>query len=587
MFDFFDVYQNRLMFSRGFVLLAAFIILSCGIYYRRKVFLSIKGFFFEKAHPVNLSIFRIVLFAVILSLLHNSYFEFFCQMSKGLEFPVVGMGWLVRFMPFIREWAEVIFRLSQIFCITAMIGLFTRFSIGMMVLLGFIVLGMRNMLGDTYHINHVVLFSMILAVSRSGDFLSCDALMAAWRNADRGKMVPVKRSHSYCLPLRFVGLLIGIIYFFPGFWKIWRLGFDWALTDAVKYLFHWIWSMHKDWVPFFRIDRYPLLYRMSALATIVFEMSFVFLIFSKRLRYLAVGMGIIVHYLLNMFLRVSFYHLQLCYVVFFNWYKIFQYIGVRIFKDDAYLYYNGNNKRHLRIVAMLQSIDLLGRIQYLDKNTNESISFAVGQQCWQGFSVYRMIFFRMPALWWLMPFLYLLSILNNEKPANHDTTRTHEYDSARYIIEPLHNMRDRVNIISICSVGIILVLVMNLFGIKQIVKGWPFACYPTFAYNFKGHITRIEISGFDEHGIEQDVPFDVSSMWIYILFKTILQIPDEDQQNIRLTALWERIIENDPQFRNYKTIRFYKVKESTDPDIMNRQIISKKALFQLNDYNPL
>ena len=44
-------------------------------------------------------------------------------------------------------------------------------------------------------------------------------LVAAWKRANRGVTDPPGPSRTYALPIRFVWLLMGLIYFFPGFWN--------------------------------------------------------------------------------------------------------------------------------------------------------------------------------------------------------------------------------------------------------------------------------------------------------------------------------------------------------------------------------
>ena len=85
------------------------------------------------------------------------------------------------------------------------------------------------------------------------------------------------------MPLRFVQLLLGLIYFFPGFWKVWWGGLDWVLSENLKFQMYLKWMEVSSWTPFFRLDQYPLLYKSAAIAAVAFELSFIFLIFLPRL----------------------------------------------------------------------------------------------------------------------------------------------------------------------------------------------------------------------------------------------------------------------------------------------------------------
>jgi len=77
------------------------------------------------------------------------------------------------------------------------------------------------------------------------------------------------------------------------------------------------------WLPLFRIDQYPLLYKLSALLTVLFEISFLFLIFIPRLRIVAIVGGLLFHNITNALMSISFWTLQICYVVFIDWYYIY------------------------------------------------------------------------------------------------------------------------------------------------------------------------------------------------------------------------------------------------------------------------
>src|SRR3989442_9968884 len=90
---------------------------------------------------------------------------------------------------------------------------------------------------------------------------------------------PPVSSIAYALPLRFVWLLMGVIYFSAGFWKIWTGGYQWAWSDNPRNIMYNKWMELSGWVPVFRVDHYPMLYKVSGVCTLVFELSFILLIF--------------------------------------------------------------------------------------------------------------------------------------------------------------------------------------------------------------------------------------------------------------------------------------------------------------------
>jgi len=117
-------------------------------------------------------------------------------------------------------------------------------------------------------------------------------------------------------------LLMGVAYFFPGFWKIWRSGFDWFLGDAPFNQIHLKWHMIGNWMPAFRLDQHPWLVHAGALGTILFELSFIFLIFGRRTIWLAAVAGVTFHTTLDVLMRHGFETLRNCYLVFVPWHGI-------------------------------------------------------------------------------------------------------------------------------------------------------------------------------------------------------------------------------------------------------------------------
>jgi len=229
------------------------------------------------------------------------------------------------FLPINELWMTTAILLFQTFCFLACIGLFTRFSSIMALILGFYVLGAPQYLGKLNHYHHLFWFLAILAMSRSGDSLSIDRLIKCWKLKSHNYFLEHTPSTIYSLPLRFIWILIGVLYFFPGFWKIWGSGLDWILSGHLKNYMYFKW-MSYNYIPPFRIDQYPLLIKFSAGMVVLFELSFIFLIFSSRLRYLAVLGGFIFHKMTQIFLNIYFKSLIICYIAFIDWQKIWYWL---------------------------------------------------------------------------------------------------------------------------------------------------------------------------------------------------------------------------------------------------------------------
>jgi len=231
--------------------------------------------------------------------------------------------------PINELWMTTAIWLFRVFCLLACMGLFTRFSSIMAVFLGFYVMGAPQYLGKLNHYHHMFWFLAVLATSRCGDSLSIDRLLTCWKTKSKNYFLEHTPSVVYSLPLRFIWILMGILYFFPGVWKIWGGGLDWILSDHLKNYMYYKW-MSYDFIPSFRIDQYPLLLKISAGSVILFELSFVFLIFSSRLRYLAVLGGLFFHTMTSVFLNIFFKSLVIFYIAFFDWQKIWYWVEKNI-----------------------------------------------------------------------------------------------------------------------------------------------------------------------------------------------------------------------------------------------------------------
>jgi len=145
-------------------------------------------------------------------------------------------------------------------------------------------LAIPQLYGKLNHDHHVLWFAALLAVSPCADVLAVDAIPAARRRADGGGVRPPGPSRAYALPIRIIWVLLGLIYLFPGFWKVWSTGFTWISSENLRQHMFLKWHEFDDWTPMLRIDEMPLLLLLGALGTVVFELSFLALVLSSRLR---------------------------------------------------------------------------------------------------------------------------------------------------------------------------------------------------------------------------------------------------------------------------------------------------------------
>ena len=302
----------KLKYQIAIVGISVLFILAIALVRNRRAPKLITAFFESEGPPINLAVFRIVFFVALACSFSVSNIEWFSSLPTELRFPPPGLHWLSTYLPINNTLAWTASVLLLFFCFTAAIGLFTRTSAFACLVLGVYVLGIPQFYGKINHNHHLLWFTAILALSPCADVLSLDAIRSAWFRADSGVTDPPGPAQSYALPLRFIWLTMGAIYFSAGFWKVWTGGYQWAFSDNPRNMMYNKWMEFGVWRPFFRVDQHPLLYQMSAMATIVFELSFIVIIFLPAIRFLVVLAGLGFHNMTNLILRIPFWELQVC-----------------------------------------------------------------------------------------------------------------------------------------------------------------------------------------------------------------------------------------------------------------------------------
>lgn len=283
--------------------------------------LRLKPFFSHVDSAKNLAIFRIIFFGFFL--LGSVYYipqlwqttVGFAELPTSSRVDLPLMSWYPKVVPFTKTWITLAIGLFGISTLAATIGYRTRLFIPLFVISAFYLLGIPNFYGKVNHNHDILWISAILAFSPCNHAYSLDVFLGRVRIDD------VNRPHKiYAQALRLIWILIGIMYFFPGFWKMWSCGLDWALTDNVRNHFYAKWfELGGNWLPFFRIDSYPLLYKGVGLFTLLFEFFFIFWLFNKSTRLLGVVCGVLFHLGTLLFMNIFFVTVIIAYTSFIPW----------------------------------------------------------------------------------------------------------------------------------------------------------------------------------------------------------------------------------------------------------------------------
>jgi hypothetical protein len=465
----------RIYFSRSLLLYCAAFGAAAAWRHRLAVRRRWNIFINEPGSAINLAIFRIAVFATLFFLADPKIVELFASFPIELQkLPSPG-GSFLRLFPWNPEAALCGTYLLKTICVLGMLGIGSRLCAFSAACLAYYVLGFEQSFGKVDHFHHLIWFALLLAVSRCGDALSIDALMArresSWTTRWRGPPLSV----VYGLPLRFVWLLFGVIYFFPGFWKFWNCGYAWGLAENLQLHLFSKWTFLGDWRPVLRFDQYPLLLTLGGLGTFLFEMGFVFLIFSRRTRYIAVAAGIAFHNMTKMALVISFWFLQGLYVAFIPWDRLLK----------------------LRTTSTVES---------------KSPAALPRQLVWMGTAL----------------------------------------------------------------------LAVNIaFGITRRESGWPFACYPTFAYSLSRVQRGIELYRVESSGQEHPIPMNLIQQAIpehavrSLLFMTFADSLPEQKKIEAWQVASRSVVGNEDCL-----LRLYEINRSVFPDQANNPPSEKKLLFE-------
>jgi len=288
----------------------------------------VRQFFSEKGSSVNLSLFRFVIFWRF-----GMHFLFYCSTtgsswaslpySQRVSLPF--LGWLIKWIPIDPQLYEIACIIAGISCLLIAVGFFSRLFLVMLIPFAFYCLGVPVFFGKINH-SHIILWVIIIfCYSPVDDALS----IKQWIRKRKFDGLAPPDDVKYMLPFKILWLQLSIIYFFAGFVKLWDSGLDWALSDSVIYQMQNEWAEHYDKVPAFRIDRYPWLVKLGGLATIYFELLYIFLILRPKSRIWAFISAFSFHKITGYFFYIDFTELRLVHFSYIPWNKFINFIRNR------------------------------------------------------------------------------------------------------------------------------------------------------------------------------------------------------------------------------------------------------------------
>ena len=577
-----------------------------GVLFWKQIRETLVQFFLREDHALNLAVLRVVVFLLLLTG-YGAKASWYAGLPEALRFPPAGLGRLAdlgleELLYFSPAQVEMAYAVFLFFCVTGLLGLFSRTSALVVVVLGVFPLAAPEFFGKVNHgFHHVLWFAAILSVSRCGDALSLDAIIQAWRRPALAARFR-RPSRAYGLPFCFVWLSIGVLYFFPGFWKAWLGGSDWVFGQQLEFIMHNRWFQLQPWSPPFRIDEYPLLYRLLGLATLVFELFFILLLFTPRTRLLAAATGLGFHAGTYAFMRISFYPLMACYVAFFNWKAIARHVGRRLFGDPLQVAYPAHPPNQRRLAAVLTTLDVMEQVAWNGaKASSEESPKEDRLVVWdgahrrEGREAWRAVAKRVPLLWPLLPLLYLpfasrmgTRVLEATRSAGAPREQEKRGNAAGYFATS-----SKRTLVAVTLVGSFILTASVFYGVNRQGQAWPFACHPTFSGKYNPFVTTVTVDLVDDEGARTSTTFHEiiteHTPWrsdrAARLLERIANDKDAERARRRLDALWGVVTSEQTALQDVRQVQFFSARFAADPDSVRagRPFVERELLF---DFTP-
>jgi predicted DCC family thiol-disulfide oxidoreductase YuxK len=324
-------------------------------------------------------------------------------------------------------------------------------------------------------------------------------------------------------------------------------------------------------------------------------------------------------------MRIGFFHLQFTYISLLDWTRIWRWLGERLFPVRLKLLYDGNCELCRRTMAMVRTLDILGRVEYLNSLDRRAVPIvsteAISDQTLRdlkagdsprvrpgagaeaipeetllqdivalegarmstGYDAYRRTSLRVPPLWPIVPFLYIPLVR-----AIGMKVYRHVADSRACMLPtstPVAPNRssERWWITATVAVGYSLMLIVSLCSIARF-HSWPFAGYPTF----EGvQVPRLEVltaristvSDAREVSVQSFADrLGIDSARLVMLTSRIIALPESADKSRRFCALWKEV-SSVGQLPEDAKLTFYQDTISTYPEDHDKPPLERRVVF--------
>ena len=487
--------------------------------------------FWARDSATNLALLRITTFGTLWSLLGHERIVNAMVCREFWNVPET-LGWLFALVPPSETLVYTGAALCKALCLLGLLGIFTRTSAAVCAVVGTYILGTTECL-HVSHLHHVIWFLLILAVARSSDRLSLAAPFSA-------SVTRAERSLVYGVPMRLFWLLLGIIYFFPGVGKLWKVGVDWIWTDNLpNMIIRTAFGTSAD-TTFLEAVPIMLVWQIAAMCVILFECTFFFLVFmGENVRSGLAGAAITFHQANGIIMRILFIHLQPFLLLLLNWRRIFLAVGKRLFRRRLAVQFSPACRQCISCESAIRHFDLCQRI--LPTYANGSTTAINFHWHHQRISKLMPIILRAP--------LTLVAIVCS-------------YVSCATVGKIVTQAPSRIGTpLWPLTIGVSLVIIECACGFTDRQADWPFASYPGFGARVGNQLVldAVELENSDGTSTTQWLIQSVPGLTKIKITDMLAQARSEgqDREKDALRFLCKRAFTSNPEWRNVQSVHVF------------------------------
>jgi predicted DCC family thiol-disulfide oxidoreductase YuxK len=379
----------------------------------------VERFFFSPASPANAGAMRLLLFSAVTA--------FALQENVAGDAATARVNWRPTsyFKVLGGPPSAGALRAIQVALIASAIfaaaGLFTRPAQVVATPLAAYLLGFDSNFGKINHRSMlVVLLLFAVLPARLGDGVSLDRLRAAARSRS-GE--PVAADPRYRWPVSLAQVCAVSVYLFAGLSKLWNGGPEWFAADSFRRFLY----VRLDQLPSppragLWLAAHPGWAQLTAVASVAFELSVVFVLVWPRLKLLVLPGLVVFHEATRALVRIDFTRTMIAALIpLVDYEAVGRRIRARSRKPRAVLLLDGRCDLCRRTGAVLQAMDVLDRVEIADARApgvperyGVDPAAAVASmhlaekngRITDGFDAYRRLSLMLPAAWLFAPALH-------------------------------------------------------------------------------------------------------------------------------------------------------------------------------------